>query len=133
MPGWDALGIKQQMPPPFLNPDPYNWWYRVENVAGASINGQKFWVSLANGCQVNSVTPPQFITMSDIPMGPLSHLIPGGKMKMAGLGGKDSFLMGYVIIRVQVDGVMGYNEEQIALVIQDLSRFVAWVPVVLGT
>ena len=41
--------------------------------------------------------------------------------------------MGYVIIWVQVDRVQGYNEDQIALVISDLSNFVAWVPMILGT
>ena len=41
--------------------------------------------------------------------------------------------MGYVIIRVQVDGVQGYDEDQIALVIPDLSNFVAQVPIILGT
>ena len=41
--------------------------------------------------------------------------------------------MGYVFIWVQVDGVQGYGEDQIALVIPDLSNFVAWVPMILGT
>ena len=41
--------------------------------------------------------------------------------------------LGYVVIWVQVDGVQGYDEDQIALVIWDLSNFVAWVPVILGT
>ena len=39
--------------------------------------------------------------------------------------------MGYVVIQVQVDRVQGYNEDQIALVIPDLSNFVALVPVIL--
>ena len=33
----------------------------------------------------------------------------------------------------QVDGVQGYDEDQIAPVIPDLSNFVARVPVILGT
>ena len=41
--------------------------------------------------------------------------------------------MGYVVIQVQVDGIQGYDEDQIALVILDLSNFVARVPVILGT
>ena len=41
--------------------------------------------------------------------------------------------LGYVIIWVQVDGVQGYDKEQIALVIPDLSNFVARIPVILGT
>ena len=41
--------------------------------------------------------------------------------------------LGYVIVQVQVDGVQGYDEDQIALVIPDLSNFVVRVPVILGT
>ena len=40
--------------------------------------------------------------------------------------------MGYIIIWVQVDGVQGYDEDQIALVIPDLSDFAAQVPVIWG-
>ena len=41
--------------------------------------------------------------------------------------------MGYVIIQIQVDRVQGYDKDQIALVILDLSNFVAWLPIILGT
>ena len=41
--------------------------------------------------------------------------------------------IGYIIIWVQVDGVQGYDEDQIALVVPDLFNFVAWVPMILGT
>ena len=41
--------------------------------------------------------------------------------------------LGYVIIQVQVDGVQGYDKDQIALVILDLSNFAMRVPVILGT
>ena len=41
--------------------------------------------------------------------------------------------MGYIIIWVQVNRVQGYDEDQIALLIPDLSNFAAWVPVILGT
>ena len=41
--------------------------------------------------------------------------------------------LGYVIICVQVEGVQGYNKDQIALVVLDLSNFVAWVAIILGT
>ena len=41
--------------------------------------------------------------------------------------------MGYVIIWIQVDEIRGYDEDQIALVILDLSNFMAWVPMILGT
>ena len=41
--------------------------------------------------------------------------------------------MDYIIIWVQEDGAQGYEEDQIALVILDLSDFAAWVPMILGT
>ena len=41
--------------------------------------------------------------------------------------------MGYIIIQVQVDSVQGYDKDQIALVIPDLSNFAAWIHMILGT
>ena len=38
-----------------------------------------------------------------------------------------------MVIWVQVDGVWGYDEDQIALVIPDFSNFATRVPVILGT
>ena len=50
-----------------------------------------------------------------------------------GLGNAYTRLLGYVVIWVQVDSVQGYDEDQIVLVIPDLSKFVSWIPVILGT
>ena len=41
--------------------------------------------------------------------------------------------MGYIIIRVQEEGVQGYNEDQVALLIPDSTVFGSPVPVTLGT
>ena len=38
-----------------------------------------------------------------------------------------------MVIWVQLDGVWGYDEDQIALVIPDFSNFVTRVPIILGT
>ena len=46
------------------------------------------------------------------------------------LGGRP---LGYVIIRVQVEGVRGYDEDQVALVKSDSTTFGSWVLVILGT
>ena len=32
-----------------------------------------------------------------------------------------------------MEGVQGYNEDKIALVVADLMNFAAWVPIILGT
>ena len=41
--------------------------------------------------------------------------------------------LGHIVFWVQVDGVQGYDEDQIALVILDVSNFAARVPIILGT
>ena len=56
----------------------------------------------------------------------------GSKVTCMGLGNTYTRPLGYVMIWVQVDGVWGYNEDQIALVILDFSNFVTRVPVILG-
>ena len=52
---------------------------------------------------------------------------------MVGLGGIHTHPLGYIIIKVQVDGVGGYDEDQIALVIPDSSKFTSRGSVTLGT
>ena len=50
-----------------------------------------------------------------------------------GLGIAYTCPLGYIIVWVQVDRVQGYDEDQIALVVPDESKFVELVPVILGT
>ena len=57
----------------------------------------------------------------------------GSKVTCVGLGNAYTRPFGYIMIRVQVDGVQGYDEDQIALVILDFSNFAAQIPVILGT
>ena len=54
----------------------------------------------------------------------------GGQVSCVGLGNALTQSVGYVVIGIQVDGVQGYDEDQIALVILDLSNFVAQVPII---
>ena len=49
-----------------------------------------------------------------------------------GMGGK-AHPIGYVVIRVQVDGVPEYDKDQVAFVVDDNTTFSWRVPVVLGT
>ena len=65
-------------------------------------------------------------------VGPITDLI-GAKVACMGLGNAYTRPLGYVVIQFQVDRVQGYDEDQIALVILDLSNFVAQIPVILGT
>ena len=83
---------------------------------------------LDNGAQINTVKP-KYVSEE---MGPITNLL-GAKVACIGLGNAYTRPLGYIVIRVQVDGVQGYDEDQIALVIPDLSNFAARIPVILGT
>ena len=64
-------------------------------------------------------------------VGPITDLM-GSKVACVGLGNAYTRPLGYVVIQVQVDGVWGYDEDQIVLVIPDFSNFATRVPVILG-
>ena len=40
----------------FLNPDPFQQWYRIENVTKVKVNGESCMALLDNGAQVNTMT-----------------------------------------------------------------------------
>ena len=65
---------------------------------------------------------PEFVKARSWDVGPLSNLV-DGILKINGFGGLFSEPLGYVIIRVQVEGVKGYNEDQVALVVPDQTTF----------
>ena len=78
---------------------------------------------LDNGAQVNTIML-KFVSDHSLQVGPITDLL-GSKVTCMGLGNAYMRPLGYVVIWVQVDGVQGYDEDQIALVIPDLSNFVA--------
>ena len=57
----------------------------------------------------------------------------GAKVACVGLSNAYTRPLGYVTIWVQVDGVQGYDEDQIALIIPNFSNFVVRMPVILVT
>ena len=86
---------------------------------------------LDNGVQVNTITL-RYIMEHSLSVGLITDLM-GSKVACVGLGNAYTRLLGYVVIWVQVDGVWGYDEDQIALIIPDFSNFVVTVPIILGT
>ena len=86
---------------------------------------------LDNGAQINMITL-KYVSDHSLQVGPITNLI-GTKVACIGLGNAYTRPLGYVVIWVQVDRVQGYDKDQIALVIPDLSNFVAQIPVILGT
>ena len=102
---------------PFLNPDPFQWWYGIENMAKVKINGESCMALLDNGLLVNTITP-RYIEEHSLQVGPITNIM-GSKVTCVGLGNAYTRPLGYVVIWVQVDGVWGYDEDQIVLVILD--------------
>ena len=86
---------------------------------------------LDNGVQVNTITP-RYVNENSLQVGLITNLM-GSKVTCMGLGNAYTRPSGYVVIRVQVEGFWGYDEDQIALVIWDLSNFAIRVPIILGT
>ena len=119
------------MQTPFLNPDPFQQWYGIENMAKVKINGESCMALLDNGAQVNTIKP-RYVKEHSLQEGPITDLM-GSKVACIGLGNAYTRPLGYIVIQVQVDGVWGYDEDQIALVIPDFSNFATRVPVILGT
>ena len=73
-----------------------------------------------------------FIDACSLGIGLLGNLM-DGTLGINGIGGVFSHPLGYIMIRVQIDGVWGYAEDQVALAVTDSTVFGSWVPVTLGT
>ena len=86
---------------------------------------------LDNSVQVNTITP-RYVKEHSLQVGPITDLM-GSKVTCVRLGNAYTRPLGYVVIWVQVDGVWGYDEDQIALIIPDFSNFTTRVPIILGT
>ena len=114
-----------------LESGPFQQWYGVKNLARVRINGESCMALLDNGAQINSIMP-KYISDHSLQVGLITNLL-GAKVTCMGLGNAYMRPLDYIIIQVQVDGVQGYDEDQIALLIPDLSNFAAQIPIILGT
>ena len=85
---------------------------------------------LDNGAQVNTIML-RYVSNHSLQVGPITDLM-GSNVCCVGLGNAYTRPLGYVVIQGQIDGVRGYNEDQIALVVPDFSNFAVRVPVILG-
>ena len=75
------------------------------------------------GWAINAVTT-EFVKVCSLNVGLLRDLA-NGTLGINGFGGEFSKPFSYIIIRVQVEGVRGYDEDQVALVIPDSTIFVS--------
>ena len=84
------------------------------------------------GSQINSVMLV-YAHAHGMVVGPLEELAgdPSGNA-IQGIGGAWKGALGYVVFRVQIEGILSYDEEQVALVIEDDTKFGHLVPIILG-
>ena len=87
-----------------MNPNPLTHWSGPENIAWVRIDDKSSWALLDSGSTINAVTP-EFIEAYSLDAGHLSDLVKG-TLGINGFGGVFSQPLGYVIIRVQVEGFL---------------------------
>ena len=83
-PGGGPQGIGQCTQTPFLNPDPFQHWYGVKNVAKVKINGESCMALLDNGVQINTIMP-SYVKSHSLEVGLITDLI-GRRVACVGLG-----------------------------------------------
>ena len=101
-----------------------------QDIAKVKINWESYMALLNNGMQINTITP-SYVKSHSLEVGLITDLI-GRWVVCVGLGNTYTWPLDYIMIKVQVDGVQGYNEDQSALVVLDLLNFMARIPIILG-
>ena len=85
-----------------------------------------------SGVQSNAMTP-SYMKEHKMKVQPVHDLtLHPTSIPNSGIGGHTAAL-GYVIINIQVEGIPSYYEEQVALVIPNVTQLGLKVPVILGT
>ena len=98
----------------------------------ALIDGRRELVLIDSGARANSVTP-EYATKHQLVVAPVHELADNPKsLAVVGVGGVTTAL-GYVIINVKIEEIPSYAEDQVALVVPDVSGLGQEVPVILGT
>ena len=106
---------------PYLNPDPYCWFIGPKNLGKALIDGELMTCLLDKGAQLNFVTPvcAHKQGMDIMSLDSLAHEVGGKIPPILGIGGIMVKPEGFVMMNVQIPCVKGYNEDQIAIVMDD--------------
>ena len=95
------------------------------------MEGRNFTALADSGSQVNTITPT-LVQQYGFPILPLEDHV-DYLVNLVGLGGMRTSPLGFVILHIQVQGVTGYDEDAVFLVVPDESDFRQRVPLVMGT
>ena len=108
-------------------------WLYLANIGTAILDERLTTVLIDSGACMNCVTP-EFMKVRGLAAGSIQDLNNhSGCIPINGAGGKCTEPLGYVMIRVQIPQVPSYDEDQVALIIEDPSIFSRWCPIILGT
>ena len=108
-------------------------WLYPANIGTAIIDGRLTMVLVDSGARMN-VVMPEFVKARGLAVGSIQDLNNhAGRILINGAGGKHTEPLGYVIIRVQIPYAPSYDEDQVALIVEDPSLFSQRCPVILGT
>ena len=118
---------------PYLNTDAFYRFIGPKNLGKALIDDELTSCLLDNGAQLNFITPAyaQEQGMDIMSLDYLSQEIGGSIPLIRGLGGISVEPIGFVMMNVKVPCLQGYDEDQIAIVMDD-PGMTEW-PVILGT
>ena len=117
----------------YLNPDAFCRFIGPKNLGKALVDDELVSCLLDNGVQLNFITPAyaQEWGMDIMSLDYLAEEIGGAIPLIRGLGGISVEPVGFVMMNVKVPGVEGYDEDQIAIVMDD-PGMTEWL-VILGT
>ena len=118
---------------PYLNPDAFSRFIGPKNWGQALINDELTTCLLDNGAQLNFITPSYAIErgMDIMSLDRLAQEIGGPVPHIKGMGSIPVEPIGFVLMNVKVPCIRGYDEDQVALVMDDPEM--AECPVILGT
>ena len=116
-----------------MNPDAFHRFIGPKNLGKALIDDELVSCLLDNGAQLNFITPAyaQERGMDIMSLDYLAEEIGGSIPLIRGLGGISVEPVGFIMMNVKVPGVEGYDEDQIAIVMDD-PGMTEW-PVIPGT
>ena len=106
---------------PYLNPDPYCWFIEPKKWGKALIDEELMTCLLDNGSQLNFITPvyARKRGMDIMSLDSLTQEVGGKLPPIMGIGSNMVNPEGFVMMNVKVPCVKGYNEDQIAIVMDD--------------
>ena len=121
----------------YWNEDALSRWLGPENLGWAILDGVWTWVLVNNGARVNSVMPAYVCQhrLGVCPISELDHSLNSfrDRIPLVGLGSGRVEPTGFILMRVQIEGMPHYNEQQVVSILDDPSGFSARIPVILGT